>query len=140
MAPNNFTFNAGRQITKESIVAVYLGRGFQIVRDSDLQLVMDRPANDSFTAQLLFGSRWNGVPNSRMSLTFLGDNPTQVNAQLAIVTNPGSGFERVMDITNNASMRQQLQIGMAQAKSQAERQQPPAVTQPSKKAKASASS
>lgn len=140
LAPNNFTFNASRQTTKESIVSVYLGRGFQIVRDSDLQLVMDRPANDNFTAQLLFGSQWNGVPNARMSLTFLGDNPTQVNAQLSIVTNPGSGFERVMDVTNNAGLRQQLQTGMVQAKSQAEGQRPPSVAPPVKKPKAAAAS
>ncbi|WP_131803292.1 hypothetical protein [Mesorhizobium sp. LCM 4576] len=122
MPSNNFTFNAGRQTTKEAIVSAYLGRGFQIVRDSDLQLVMDRPAKDNFGAQLVFGSQWNVVPNSRLSLTFLGDNPTQVNAQLAIVTNPGSGFEQVTDLTNNASARQQLQVGMSQAKTIAEAQ------------------
>ncbi|RWM26883.1 hypothetical protein [Mesorhizobium sp.] len=105
-------------------MSVYLGRGFQIVRDSDLQLVMDRPAKDNFGAQLVFGSQWNVVPNSRISMTFLGDNPTQVNAQLAIVTNPGSGFEQVTDLTNNASTRQQLQIGMSQAKALAESQHP----------------
>ncbi|RWL80669.1 MAG: hypothetical protein EOR67_30975 [Mesorhizobium sp.] len=103
-------------------MSAYLGRGFQIVRDSDLQLVMDRPAKDNFGAQLVFGSQWNVVPNSRLSLTFLGNNPTQVNAQLAIVTNPGSGFEQVTDLTNNASARQQLQIGMSQAKTIAEAQ------------------
>ncbi|WP_143749113.1 hypothetical protein [Mesorhizobium sp. WSM3868] len=122
--PNNFTFNAGKQATKEAVVSAYLGRGFQIVRDSDLQLVMDGPAKDNFGAQLVFGSQWNVVPNSRISMTFLGDNPTQVNAQLAIVTNPGSGFEQVTDLTNNASARQQLQIGMSQAKTLLDAQHP----------------
>jgi hypothetical protein len=135
MAPNNFAFNAGRQTTKEAIVSVYLGRGFQIIRDSDLQLVMDRPANDNFGAQLLFGSQWNSVPNARLSLTFLGDNPTQVTAQLAIVTNPGSGFERVTDLTSNANARQELQIGMSKAKALAEGQVAPPVPSPSQSTK-----
>lgn len=112
LAPNSFTFNTSKQEAKEAIVAVYMGRGFLIVRDSDLQLVMDRPASDNFGAQLLFGSQWNGVPNARLTMTFLGDNPTQVTVNQSIVTNPGSGFERVTDLSQNPHARQELQIGM----------------------------
>ena len=113
--PAVYQFPASRQMTKEAIVATYLGRGFQIVRDSDFQLVMDRPANDNFGAQILFGSQWNGVPNARLSLTFLGDGPTSVHANMAVVTNPGSGFEQVTDITNNPQARADVSTGMSQA-------------------------
>ncbi|TIP06443.1 MAG: hypothetical protein E5X72_01620 [Mesorhizobium sp.] len=113
LPPNDFTFNAPRAKTKEAIVAAFLPRNYQIVRDSDLQLVMDRPANDNFGAQLLFGSQFNGVPNARVMLTFLGDNPTSVNARLFIVTNPGSGFEQQTDITNNADGRASIAKAMA---------------------------
>lgn len=115
LAPNDFTFNAPRAKTKEAIVAAFLPRNYQIVRDSDLQLVMDRPVNDNFGAQLLFGSKFNGVPNARVMLTFLGDNPTSVNARLFIVTNPGSGFEQQTDITNNADGRATIAKSMATA-------------------------
>lgn len=117
---NSFTFNSSKQVAKEAIVSTYMSRGFNIVRDSDLQLVMDRPASDNFGAQLVFGSNWNSVPNARITATLLGDNPTKITVRQAIVTNPGTGFERVMDLSQNPSARQQLQIGMSRAKSMAE--------------------
>ncbi|WP_295810323.1 hypothetical protein [uncultured Nitratireductor sp.] len=117
---NSFTFNSSKQVAKEAIVSTYMSRGFNIVRDSDLQLVMDRPASDNFGAQLVFGSNWNSVPNARITATLLGDNPTNITVRQAIVTNPGTGFERVMDLSQNPSARQQLQIGMSRAKSMAE--------------------
>lgn len=120
MPTNTFTFNADRQTTKEAIVSVYMQRGYQIVRDSNLQLVLDRPANDSFGAQLLYGSQWNGVPNARVTLTFLGDRPTSVTSQIAVVTNPGTAFERVNDLSNNYEGRQQIETSMIMAKAVAE--------------------
>lgn len=65
LAPLDYTFNADKTQTKEAIIATFLPRGYQIVRDSQFQLVLDRPANDSFGAQLLFGSSFNGAPNAR---------------------------------------------------------------------------
>ncbi|WP_299941174.1 hypothetical protein [uncultured Nitratireductor sp.] len=116
---NSFTFNSSKQVAKEAIVSTYMSRGFNIVRDSDLQLVMDRPASDNFGAQLLFGSNWNSVPNARITATLLGDNPTKVTVQQAVVTNPGTGFERVMDLSQNPDARKQLQIGMNKAQAAA---------------------
>ena len=113
LAPNDFTFNASRTKTKEAIVARFLPKNYQIVRDSDLQLVLDRPASDNFAAQFIYGSQFNTVPNARAMMTFLGDGPTQVNVRLFIVTNPGSGFEQQTDITNNPDARASMARGMA---------------------------
>ena len=105
LASNDFTFNASKTKTKEAIITTYLPRNYQIVKDSEFQLVMDRPANDNFMAQMVFGSKFNSVPNARLILTLVGDNPTHVHSQLQIITNPGSGFENAMSIDNNADGR-----------------------------------
>ncbi len=49
-------------------------------------------------------------------LTFLGNNPTNVHAQLFIVTNPGSGFENSTDISGNREGRATIARGMEQAR------------------------
>lgn len=113
--PVDFMFPTDKHHAKEAIIATFLQAQYQIVRDSDFQLVLDRPAQDSFAAQLLFGSRFNGVPNARVMLTFLGDNPTTVNARMMVVTNPGSGFEQTTDITNNGDARASVGRGMSKA-------------------------
>lgn len=116
LATNNFTFNSDKTRTKEAIIATFIPRGYQIVKDSEFQLVMDRPANDSFGAQLVYGSQWNSVPNARVILTITGNNPTNVNSQIQVVTNPGSGFERINDVSNHAESRSTIAASMEQAK------------------------
>lgn len=116
LATNNFTFNADKTRTKEAIIATFVPRGYQIVKDSEFQLVMDRPANDSFGAQLVYGSQWNSIPNARVILTITGSKPTNVNSQIQVVTNPGSGFERVNDVSNHAESRNTIAAAMEQAK------------------------
>lgn len=116
LATNNFTFNADKTRTKEAIIATFLPRGYQIVKDSEFQLVLDRPANDSLGAQIVYGSQWNSVPNARVVFTITGNNPTNVNSQIQVVTNPGSGFERINDVSNHAESRSTIAASMEQAK------------------------
>ncbi|GAJ94355.1 hypothetical protein [Rhizobium rhizogenes] len=120
LAPQDFTINASKLKTKEAIIATFLPRNYKIIRDSEFQLVLDRPANDNFGAMLLFGSKFNGVPDARVTFTITGDNPTQVNSRLELVTNPGSGFEQVTDINGNSDARAALQRGMTMVKEKAE--------------------
>lgn len=123
--PLSFVFPADKQTTKEAIAATFLQNGYQIQRESDLQLVMDRPAKDSFAAQLIFGSEFNIVPDARVLMTILGDKPTVVTTNLQIVTNPGSGFEQATDITQNTSARAAIQQRMSAAIALAESEQKP---------------
>ncbi len=85
---------------KEAVAALMVSRGYQIQRDTDF--VMDFATNtQNFMATLLLSSRYDGRVETRVSVTFIGDNPTQVTWRAALVTNPGSAFERPTDITNN---------------------------------------
>lgn len=113
MPSNVFSFDASRQATKDAIVSTFLPKGYQVTKDSDFVLALDRPA-DSATAQLLFGSGWNETPNMRVVLTITGDKPTRVQSAVQIVTNPGSGIERITDVSNNAEMRAAIVRAMVQ--------------------------
>lgn len=85
---------------KEAVAALMVSRGYQIQRDTDF--VMDFATNtQNFMATLLLSSRYDSRVETRVSVTFIGDNPTQVTWRAALITNPGSAFERPTDITNN---------------------------------------
>lgn len=120
LSPSDFTISASKVKTKEALIGSFLPKGYQITRDSEFQLVLDRPAKDNLAAQVLLGSQFNSVPNARVTLTITGDNPTQVNSRIAIVTNPGSGFEQVMDLDQNADARSAVALAILQAKNNAE--------------------
>lgn len=110
LPPLTFSFPASRDDTKGAIIAAFSQRGYQITRDSQFQLVMDRPIRGNIGASLVFGSQFNAVPNARASMTVLGDNPVTVTVNLSVVTNPGSGFEQVTPADNNMDGR--AQVGM----------------------------
>lgn len=119
LEPSTFLFPSSRTQTKEAIIGTFLEHGYQINRDSEYLLAMDRPA-DSFGARFLYGSNFNGTPNARVTMTFLGDKPTEVHTAIAIVTNPGSGFEQISDISGNADARASIARGMALALTRSE--------------------
>lgn len=121
LEPVDFTVHASKLKTKEAIISTFIQRNYRIVTDSEFQLVLDRPANDNMMAMVLLGSDFNRVPNARVTFTITGDNPTQANARLEVVTNPGSGFERVMDVSNNAEGRAQINRAMEKVKIIAEK-------------------
>ena len=77
--------------------------------------MLDKPATDNFGAQMIYGSQWNGVPNARVTMTLTGNNPTKVITQLAVITNPGTGFERPNDVNQNHDARAAMVSRMQQA-------------------------
>lgn len=101
--PSTFTYQASKQRTKEAIVRTFVTAGHQLISDTDFQLIFDRPATGF--AAIWFGSNYDSQPNARVTLTLTGNNPTQVNTRLEIVTNPGSAFERRTDVSNNKEAR-----------------------------------
>ncbi|PWJ84867.1 hypothetical protein C7441_104135 [Pseudaminobacter salicylatoxidans] len=66
---------------------------------------MDKPASNDFAAQFALGSRFNTVPNYRLTYQMYGNKPLTVNVSGAVITNPGSGFENPTDLNNHPSMR-----------------------------------
>lgn len=112
--PTSFTFEASKLKTKEAIVSSFTSRNFQIVSDSDFQMVMDQQQH-SPGAVFSHGSQFNGIPNGRVLIVLTGDNPTEIRTRTQIITNPGSGFEIVKDY-NDKTFKNRIYLGMEEAK------------------------
>lgn len=82
-------------ITNE-VLASRAPYGYIVKTQTQNQLILERAANQQgdTMVQVLYGSRFNGVPAFRMTLTYVGKNPTTVYAAGALITNPNSGFEQ----------------------------------------------
>ena len=92
---------------KSNIVGTMTGKGFSISRDTQFQLAFDKPA-DNILVMALLGSRYDIVPNERVTFTFAPNGAkTMVFADIAIITNPGSGFERVTPISGQEAQNVQ---------------------------------
>jgi len=95
--------SASASAVKSAIVSGMINKGFRITRDSAYELSFDKPT-ENIAAQLLLGSRYDSQPNTRATFTIAEVGPdVRVVADLAIITNPGSGFERRTDVTQGAS-------------------------------------
>lgn len=111
LPPNRFVFAENNKVTKDKLVSAFTSVGYQIKKDSDYQLMFDKPATN-FGAQLLFGSDFNRTPDARVTLTIIGSRPTTVASSVAIVTNPGSGFEQATSLDSNRDVRQTIATRM----------------------------
>jgi hypothetical protein len=79
-----------------------INKGFLVVRSDESLLVVDRPVDNPLAAALL-GSRYDSTPNARITFNIIKVGAAvRVIADCAIITNPGSGFERRTDVNNNA--------------------------------------
>lgn len=89
-----FTGLTKKQVT-DAIVASALSRGSQVKSVSEYSVVLARRAENT-AAQILFGSRYDSVPEARVTLNLV-DVPggVQVYGRGEMVTNPGSGYEKV---------------------------------------------
>ena len=81
-------------VVKASLISTMLNLGFDLKKDTNYQLVFERPITDILTAAL-FGSQYDRTPNARITYT-LAASPKSVRVivDLAVITNPGSAFER----------------------------------------------
>ncbi|MBO6511876.1 MAG: hypothetical protein JJ979_25905 [Roseibium sp.] len=116
LATNSFKFEAEKMQVKEAVVATFVSRGYQVSNDSDFILAFDRPIDNNFAAQMLLGSTFNSVPNARVTFTFTGSSPTTVVSNLSAISNPGSGFEKTVDMNNNADGRAVVEKAMLEVR------------------------
>ena len=81
------------------LVAEMLASGAQIKQVNEYGAVFGK-RDDSFAGALLFGSRYDSTPEMRITFNVV-ETPgaTRVFCNAAMVTNPGSAFERVTDVT-----------------------------------------
>lgn len=80
---------------KSKIISKSSEYGYSLTRESDHQVVLSKPIDNTVVA-VLFGSNYDPFPHARVTFTFVeSGNATRLILDEAIVTNPGSGFERV---------------------------------------------
>jgi hypothetical protein len=99
---------ASKKQVIDAIVAGALEKGSQVRSVNDYGVVLARRDDSNLGAAILFGSRYDAVPESRMHLNVVEvPGGIRVFGRAEMVTNPGSAFERVTDITRGAG--QQIQ-------------------------------
>ena len=87
---------------KPLIVNRMLSAGYRITRDTQFEIAFDAPVKN-VAAQVLLGSRYDSQPNARVSYSFASTGTeTRVVADIAIITNPNSGFERRTEMNQAA--------------------------------------
>ena len=93
------------EAVKGALISEMVNRGYSITRESDFLVAFDRPVDNVWAAALL-GSRYDSTPNARVSYTIARIQDTiRVVADLAIITNPGSAFERQTNMNANEDSR-----------------------------------
>jgi hypothetical protein len=95
------TIQASPEKIKPLIVGKMLSRGYRITRDTPYELSFDKPS-DNLAVMVLLGSKYDIQPNARVSYSFapIGAE-TRIVADMAIITNPGSSFERRTDVNSS---------------------------------------
>lgn len=84
-----------------ALVGAAMNRGYTIRQDSQYLLVVEKPSQN-FMANVLLGSQFNPVVNARMSIAIAEiGGATRVVVDMAIIQNPGSGFERALPANNS---------------------------------------
>ncbi|BDA84943.1 hypothetical protein Sa4125_24850 [Aureimonas sp. SA4125] len=86
---------------KTAFVGSMTNYGYQLTRDSQFQIVMERQS-DNAMANVLLGSNYDPTVEARVTATFLDMGAqTRVTADMGIVRNGGSAFEAVTPMNNN---------------------------------------
>ena len=79
---------------KAALVSEMIDRGYDITTEGDHRLIFDQRVDNVLAAALL-GSSYDSTPNARISYTIVRTSGgIRVVADIAIITNPGSAFER----------------------------------------------
>lgn len=89
--PETYIFQAERSVVKSSVIEEFLSEGYNIVADSEFQLVMDKSPKLNMAQAILIS---NTLPATRVKFTFLGEMPVKVVTAIFVVENPGTGFEK----------------------------------------------
>lgn len=110
----------GKNEMMEKVVAAASMDGFSIRNTSNFQIVMGKPVSNPLVAALM-GSRYDSTPESRLvwTLADIGNNCTHIGVTVQIVTNPGSAYERVTDVSTGKDGHE-IQKGLEAIKARVE--------------------
>lgn len=88
---------------KAALVNRMTNGGYRVVRDSQFQLAFEKP-NDNLAVNLLLGSKYDPQTNLRVTFDIAqAGDAVRVVSDLAVITNPGSGFEQRTDLNGSAA-------------------------------------
>lgn len=88
-----------RKQVVDVLVADLLSHGLQVRKVDEYSAVFAK-RDDSFGAAVVYGSRYNATPEARITFNFVEvGGAVRVFCSAAMVTNPGSGHERINDVT-----------------------------------------
>jgi hypothetical protein len=122
--PEVTIYGTTKKKVSEAIINREISKGWDLKSQSDSLLIFAQK-NTSFGAQLLFGSKYDTVPESRITFTLIENNDgIRVLLKAELVTNPGSAFEKVTDMTSNADVSSQSQIVLEEIKAGLEKLSP----------------
>jgi hypothetical protein len=100
----------------DAIVAGALARGSQIKSVNEYAVVLTQRVHGNLGASLAYGSRYDSTPEVRVTLNMVDvSGGVKVYARGEMVTNPGSAFERLNDVT--AHQAANLQTSLVDLKS-----------------------
>lgn len=98
--PDAVVLGATRRQALDWLINERIRRGSRISNTTDFGFMASTRVEGSLTASLLFGSRYDATPNARLVYQ-AADVPGGVHVfvKAEMVTNPGSAFERITDVT-----------------------------------------
>lgn len=103
--------NVPKRLVADRITAELIGQGHALRQQNDYALVFDKRI-EGFGAAVAYGSRYDATPAGRLTFNLV-DVPggVKVYGRFDVVTNPGSGFERLTDATaaNAADIQMMLE-------------------------------
>jgi hypothetical protein len=98
------TISATAALVKSHLMNEILPKGFTIISDTPNQVVFDR-VSDNFAANLFFGTRYGGAPHYRLAFSLVEiAGSTNVYADIALVGNAGTAFERRQDFNQGSDL------------------------------------
>ncbi|MDG4475644.1 hypothetical protein [Thiovibrio frasassiensis] len=101
--------NGQKKAVIDKITNMMLGRGYKIKNINEYSAVFGKPLQ-STGAAILFGSQFNTTPEGRISYNIVDTTKgVRVIGTLEVVTNPGSGLERVTDLSQNSKNAHEYQ-------------------------------
>lgn len=105
------TIQANAKDVKTAVVGVLANMGYSLKRDTDLQIVVERPI-DNVMARLLLSSKYDPTIEARLTATVMPmGQQTRVTMEMGVVRNGGSAFEAVTPLNNSAeSARVQMML------------------------------
>lgn len=126
------TIAAPLEAVKAAVINAMVNQRYRISKDTAFELAFDKPT-DNLLAAAFLGSRYDSTPNTRISY-FLAPTPPSVRvvADFAIITNPGSSYERRTDF-NRSEDTAQVQALLDGVKAQLETRAPPPAAPPRQK-------